>query len=204
MSLPIASAARVGNVDLVSAHDDDLARPLAPPMPEPFDDEDPDAFAARAEAYKAEIEGPWSKAMAAFNRRLAAARATQTWDDVLKPDAQPVIFTCRPISARQWEAYQGVRAQLGSTFAAASLLLRIALVEIRGPRFEAFKMPPPVAHTAPDEHGRPQRTALGLIAPDDLPDRIGRQAGISGGLLERVVEDLGVQIYEHWSRAPVP
>ena len=203
MSLPIASAARIGTVDLVSFWDDDLDRPVEPVAPAPADGESPEDFERKAAAFE-QVCKDYGEAAAAFHRRLKSARETQTWADVLKPDAAPVIFACKSPTLKQWEAFHELRPRLGSAYAIAKVLLRMTLVEIRGPKFDGFRPGAPVAHTLADDNDRPRRTALGMIGPEDLIEQIARRGDWSGELTMSVVEDIGTQILNHWMRAPVP
>ena len=203
MSLPLASATRIGPVEFISVFDDDLARPVLPVGPEPLPDEDPEAFEERALVFKQECEA-YEKASQAFHRRMKAARETQSWDDVLKPEADPVIFVCKPIEYEAMEALEGERRHLESDLAMAGLLLRMSLVEIRGPAFAGFKVPPLAPHTRPDpDTKRAVVTGIGKVAPPSMLKDIARRVA-NGELAKAVIRDIGLQILNHWERAPVP
>ena len=208
MSLPLASAARIGPVEFVSRHDGDLARPLIPAPPEPIDGESPEDFEARAEVFRLELEA-FAKDSRAFERRLNAARATQAWADVMKPEADPTVFVCRQIPWTLWERWCSVRDHhsLGTTEAAGTLL-RMALTGVRGGGWPAtFKVPAPKEHMLPDPANRARviPTGLGKIAAPELLDQLAEILGSSpdaDGLCRDVIEDIGTQIHQHRMQAP--
>ncbi len=204
MSLELASAAVIGNVEFVSRLDGDLARPPLPVAPEPLPDEDPDAFESRAEVFRLELV-TFAAASQAFERRLKAARETQAWADVLKPDASPTVFVCRQIPWRLWERWCSIRAHHNlSTTEAAGTLIRMALVEIKGGGWPStFKVPPPTEHMLPDPANRAvtKPTGLGKIAPVSLLEQLAEVLK-SGDLCNEVIDDLGLQIHNYRMHAP--
>lgn len=204
MSLALASAAVIGPVEFVSRLDGDLARPAIPQAPEPLPDEEPEAFEARAEAFRLELVA-FAESTQAFERRLKAARETQAWADVLKPDASPTVFVCRQIPWRQWERWCSVRAYHNlSTTEAAGTLIRMALTEIRGGGWPAtFKVPAPVEHMLPDPQNRAvtKPTGLGKIAPVSMLEQLAEILQ-DGDLAGDVIEDIGTQIHAHRMQAP--
>ena len=210
MSIELASAARIGPVEFVFRLDSDLARPAVPSAPIPLDGEDPDAFTARCEEFRDVTVPAYQRAEAAFERRLAAARETQAWADVFKPEgdrspAGPTIFVCRQIPWRQWERWCSIKARYSlSATEAAGTLLRMALVEVRGGGWPStFRVPSPKEHMLPDPENpaRVTATGLGKIAPVELLESFAEIIK-NGDLCADVIEDIGLQIHNHRMGAP--
>lgn len=174
---------RVGNYDLVSRYDADLAFPDKPAR---ADGEDDAAWTARLASYGAELER--------FVKALEVARETGDYTNVAKPDAQLTRFVCRPIAGEHWQAFKRVASPL-SAVERASLLVRMTLVEAVNwiPGFTVGRL---IEHTGPD--GKP--TGLGKVAPLDVVRAFYARA--AGDDADEILIDLGEQVYAHRQRHP--
>lgn len=196
--IELASNARVGHVEFVSSFDADLLVPPPPTRPEPADGESADDFERRAEAFAAEAKRYAEETLPAWQRALRVASETGNWTEVLRPDAKPTTFVCRQIPGDEWERVKAVVLNRGSeTF---GILVRLALVEVRGPWIAGFRVPDAKPIVLVDSAtGGPLHTGL-RGAPADMLRTF--YAALPGEAAGDVISDLGLQIYRHRQARP--
>lgn len=186
--------ARIGHFELISRLDEDIPGPVLPERPVPLAGESVEDFEARAKVFADAAE----QIVEAWRRDMRAARETGDYAAVLRPNANPTIFVCRQIPDETWRAYleHADREDL-SSLRRSALLVRIALVEVKGPWLPGFRVPKPAAHTTRDRAtGAVIFTDLGDIAP---PSLVSSFYAIKGGaqVADALIEDLGSMIANH-------
>lgn len=174
---------RVGNYELVSRHDADLAFPEAPTRAAGEAD---DAWAARLADY--------AQALERFVRELEVARETGDYAAVTKPGAQLTRFVCRTLPGEAWQAFKRVGQGL-NTIECAALLVRMSLVDAVN-WIHGFTVGRLVEHVGPD--GKP--TGLGKVASVEVVRAFYARA--SGDDADDILLDLGEQIVQHRRRHP--